>query len=109
MKKASKSRSTTVKETRSTFHVTTRTRTRTATAKVDLAIPAAIFESSRQLAQKLDMPLGDLYAAALKAYVEAHQVDSITERLNQVYATESSELDPALVQLQIALLAGEAW
>ena len=107
MKKASKSHSKTVKETPSAYRVTTRARK--ATSKVDLAIPVAIFESSRQLAQRLDMSLGDLYAAALKAYIEAHQADSITERLNQVYATESSELDPALVRLQIALLAEKTW
>ncbi len=107
MKKAAKSHSKTIKETHSAYHVTTRARK--ATSKVEVAIPAGIFESSRQLAQKLDMPLGDLYAAALKAYIEAHQSDSITERLNRVYATESSELDPALMRLQIALLAEEPW
>ncbi len=107
MKKASKSHTKTVKETRSAYHVTTCARK--AASKVDLAIPAAIFESSRQLAQELDMSLGDLYAAALKAYVEAHQTASTTERLNQVYATESSKLDPAFVRLQIALLAEETW
>jgi hypothetical protein len=107
MKKAAKSHSKTVKETRSSYQVTTRANK--AASKVDLAIPTAIFESSRQLAKKLDMPLGDLYAAALQAYIEAHQTDSITERLNRIYATESSELDPALVRLQIALLAEETW
>ena len=107
MNKAPKSRSKTVKETRSAYHATTRTRK--ATSKIDLAIPAAVFESSRQLAQKLNMPLNELYAAALKAYVEAHQTDSVTEQLNQVYTAESSELDPALVRLQITLLTGETW
>ena len=107
MKKAPRSHSKTVKETRSAYHVTTRARK--ATSKVELAIPVTIFESSRQLAKKLGMPLGDFYAAALKAYVEAHQADSITEQLNRVYATESSELDPALARLQIALLAEEPW
>ena len=107
MKKASKSRPKPMKETRSVYRVTTRARK--AAPKVDLAIPAAIFESSQQLAKKLDMPLGDLYTAALKAFIEAHPVDSITERLNRVYATESSELDPAFAQLQIALLAEEQW
>ncbi len=107
MKKAQRPHSKAVKETRSAYRVTTRAGK--VTSKVDLAIPAAIFESSRQLAKKLDMPLGDLYAAALKAYIEAHQGDSITERLNRVYATESSELDPAFAQLQIALLAEKPW
>lgn len=55
------------------------------------------------------MPLNELYASALKAYVETHQTDDVTDRLNQVYAVESSELEPALVRLQITLLAGEAW
>ena len=35
--------------------------------------------------------------------------DNVTERLNQVYATESSELDPAFARLQIALLVEEPW
>ena len=107
MKKTQKPRSKAVKETRSAYHV--RAHSRKATAKVDVAIPAALFESSQQLAQKLDMPLEDLYAAALKAYIEAHPIDSITERLDRVYAVESSELDPALVQLQNSLLAEETW
>lgn len=55
------------------------------------------------------MPLNELYAAALKAYVEAHQTDSVTEQLNQVYTAESSELELAFVRLQITLLAGETW
>ncbi len=107
MNKAPKSRSKTVKETRSPNH--SMPCTRKATSKIDLAIPAAVFESSRQLAQKSNMPLNELYAAALKAYVEAHQTDSVTEQLNQVYTAESSELELAFVRLQITLLAGETW
>jgi hypothetical protein len=34
--------------------------------------------------------------------------DDVTERLNQVYATESSALDPALMKAVAALLADEA-
>jgi hypothetical protein len=33
----------------------------------------------------------------------------VTERLNQVYATESSELDPAWKAVVAALLADEDW
>jgi hypothetical protein len=35
--------------------------------------------------------------------------NDITERLNQVYATESSELDPAWKVVVAALLADEDW
>lgn len=35
--------------------------------------------------------------------------NDVTERLNQVYATESSELDPAWKAVVAALLADEGW
>lgn len=35
--------------------------------------------------------------------------NDVTERLNQVYATESSELDPALKAAVAALLTNEDW
>ncbi len=111
MKKATKPHSKTVKDTRSAYRVrANRTgRAGKAVKKIDLAIPESVFESSRQLAQKLGMPLSEFYTAALAAYISAHQAASVTDQLNRVYATESSELDPALVQVQVALLAGESW
>jgi hypothetical protein len=36
-------------------------------------------------------------------------VMSISARLNQVYATESSELDPVLAKMQFASLGYEKW
>jgi hypothetical protein len=107
MKKTPQPPSKAVKETKSVYRITTRPRT--AASKIDLSLPATVFESAQQLARKLNMPLNELYASALKAYVEAHQTDDVTNRLNQVYAVESSELESALVRLQITLLAGEAW
>lgn len=35
--------------------------------------------------------------------------DNVTERLNQVYATESSALDPAWIAVTAALLSDENW
>ena len=40
--------------------------------------------------------------------VTAHR-DEITDALNQVYGAESSEMDSALVQMQIASLDGDKW
>ena len=41
-------------------------------------------------------------------HVTAHK-DEVTDALNQVYSTESGEMDPALVQMQTASLNGETW
>lgn len=77
--------------------------------ETDIYIPNPIFEAAQQLAQELDMSLSELYTAALAAYVAAYQSDDITEKLNQVYETEPSTLEPELIKLQVASLDGENW
>ena len=42
-------------------------------------------------------------------FIPTGESNNVTERLNQVYATESSELDPAWKAVVAALLADEDW
>ncbi len=77
--------------------------------KTDITIPNPIFESARQLAQKLDMSMSELYTAALTAYVAAYQDEDITKKLDEVYESEASALDPELIALQVASTGGEGW
>jgi hypothetical protein len=70
--------------------------------KTEVSIPNPIFEASKQLADRLDMSLSELYTVALAAYVATHQREEVTEKLNEVYETEESSLDPELVTLQVA-------
>lgn len=77
--------------------------------KAEISIPNPIFEAARQLAQKLDMPLSELYTAALVAYLATYQTEDVTEKLNEVYETEASNLEPELVALQVASIGGESW
>jgi hypothetical protein len=77
--------------------------------KTDISIPNPIFEAATKLAQKLDMSLSELYTAALAAYVATYESEDVTARLNEVYETEESALEPALVTLQVASIGGEHW
>jgi hypothetical protein len=81
----------------------------TQTLTTDIVIPAPISETARQLAGKLGISVGEFYTAALSAYVVAVQKRDVTDALNQVYETESSAVDPILVNLQAASLGGEKW
>ena len=112
-----------------------------------IAIPRPISEVAEQLARRLGMSLGELYTAAIVAYISTYpsgdirdsekincpsragsharlrrrgsrlcwilgcfiSSTSLTAALNQVYATESSALDPVLVKIQSASLGGETW
>jgi metal-responsive CopG/Arc/MetJ family transcriptional regulator len=77
--------------------------------KLDISIPNPVFHAAEELAKKMGVSLSELYTAALNAYVAEHQKENITETLDQVYADESSNLEPELVQMQVVSLEGEEW
>ena len=77
--------------------------------KTEISVPNPIFEAAKRLAQQLNMSLSELYTVALADYVAAHQIDAVTDRLNEVYETEPSVLEPELVRLQVESLGGETW
>lgn len=76
--------------------------------KANVTIPSSVAQAAERLAKRLGVSLSDLYTAALNSYVTTHHED-ITEALNQVYATEPSEIDTELIKVQVALLDGETW
>jgi metal-responsive CopG/Arc/MetJ family transcriptional regulator len=77
--------------------------------KTDISIPNPLFRSAQRLAEKLGISLSDLYAAAVSDYVLSHEKESVTEALNQVYENEPSELEPELVNIQLASIGSNAW
>lgn len=77
--------------------------------KTDISIPNPIYRSAEKLAKELGVSLSELYTAALTAYVSGHESKSVTEKLDNVYVTESSALEPELVEMQIATVGDEQW
>lgn len=77
--------------------------------KTAISIPNPIFEAAEQLAKELGMSRSELYTTAIAAFVEAHQSEDVTEKLNQLYAEEESTLDPVLGKMQATVLDGEDW
>jgi hypothetical protein len=68
-----------------------------------------VFREAEQLARKLGMSRSKLYTTALAAFLDAHRRDDVTARLNQVYARESSTVDPVLAEIQAASIEHEDW
>ena len=77
--------------------------------KIALSIPDDLFESAEGLCKRLGISRSRLYATALADYVAKHQDRKVTERLNAVYATEDSRLDPATRRLQARSLPRDEW
>lgn len=77
--------------------------------KTAISIPDPLFEAAEQFAKRMGLSRSELYAVALREYLQAHKRDQITKQLDLVYADEDSSLDPLFVQLQSYTLSEETW
>ncbi len=77
--------------------------------KVAVSVPDDIFQAAEQFAAERNLPRSQVYAQALQEYLAQHSSDAISERLDEVYASESSAVDEGLRLAQAAVLEDEAW
>jgi metal-responsive CopG/Arc/MetJ family transcriptional regulator len=77
--------------------------------KVALSIPDELFESAETLAKRLGVSRSRLYSTALADFVAKYRGRKITERLNAVYRSVDSRLQPAVRRLQSRSLTREPW
>jgi metal-responsive CopG/Arc/MetJ family transcriptional regulator len=77
--------------------------------KTAISLPDSVFEEAEALAQQLGLSRSELYAKALKAYLQKYNRNQILHKLNQVYAKETSEIDPAMAKMQFMSLPHEDW
>jgi predicted transcriptional regulator len=77
--------------------------------KTAVSIPDPVFKAADKLAHRLRMSRSGLYAEALQRYVQLHDENAITAKLNEVLASESSSLDPLLQSIQSRSIHPESW
>jgi predicted transcriptional regulator len=77
--------------------------------KVAISVPDPVFAQAEHLARQLKVSRSQLYAEALAAYLGIRGASAVTQKLNDVYEAESSQLDAALEQAQLKSLSHEAW
>jgi metal-responsive CopG/Arc/MetJ family transcriptional regulator len=69
--------------------------------KAAVSIPDPVFKAADELAQRLGVSRSRLYSVALQRFVQDHEEEAITARVNEIYAkNESSALDPVLQSIQ---------
>lgn len=77
--------------------------------KIALSVPDELFASAETLGKKLGVSRSRLYATALAEFLAKHRRRKTTERLNAVYSSEDSRLDPRLRRLQGRSLREPSW
>ena len=74
--------------------------------KATVSIPDPIFKAADELAQRMRVSRSRLYSIALQRFVQDHDDEAITAKLNEVYSTESSGLDPIFQSIQSRSVKG---
>lgn len=77
--------------------------------KIALSIPDELFDSAETLGKKLGVSRSRLYATALAEFLAKHRGRKTTDRLNAVYSSQDSRLDPRLRRLQGRSLGEPSW
>jgi metal-responsive CopG/Arc/MetJ family transcriptional regulator len=77
--------------------------------KTAISLPDEIYHSADQLAKRLGMSRSELYSKAVSIYISTHKNEAVTEALDKIYATEKSEIDPAINMMQLKSLPKEEW
>lgn len=77
--------------------------------KTAISINEELFESAERFARERSMSRSELYAKALRHYLEEYRSERITERLDEIYGVEPGDLDPAIARLQTRSLPEDGW
>jgi metal-responsive CopG/Arc/MetJ family transcriptional regulator len=77
--------------------------------KTAVSVPDPVFQAGERFAQRRGISRSHLYAKALLEYLQRHDEDEITRRLDKVYAEESSEPDPLITRIAAQSLPKESW
>lgn len=72
-------------------------------------MPEELFESVEEFARGRGMSRSELYATALRHYLEEHRGEVITGRLDEIYAGESDGLNPDIARLRARSLPEDDW
>ena len=68
--------------------------------KTAVSLPDEVYNAAERLARERGLTRSALYSQALEAFLEANQIDPLTEAINQVADRVDTHLEPDLTQLQ---------
>ena len=77
--------------------------------KTAISVPDEVFSRVDQLARLRGTSRSAIFTEAAREYVQLHRQESVTDRLNQVYGSEDSLLDPVVARIQDHSLRREKW
>jgi antitoxin component of RelBE/YafQ-DinJ toxin-antitoxin module len=77
--------------------------------KTAISIDDEIYQDAEDAAVRMGLSRSRLYTLAIEEYLYNHQINTITERLNQYYKDHKAVLDDDIKQAAYDLFTREDW
>jgi hypothetical protein len=77
--------------------------------KTAISINDDVFLEAEQTAQQLGLSRSKMYSMAILEFVQNHNPDAITTKLNEIYSRNDSKLDDEIIQTNYDLLSQDEW
>jgi metal-responsive CopG/Arc/MetJ family transcriptional regulator len=77
--------------------------------KTAISVQDNLFKRAERFAHKKKMSRSRLFSEAVEEYLDRRETDDITANLNEVYSTESSAVDPAVIKMAMMSLPKDEW
>lgn len=68
--------------------------------KTAVSLPDKLFKIAEETAEKLGIPRSQLFARALEEFIQRHRRENVTEKLNEIYSSADSGIDPVISKMQ---------
>jgi metal-responsive CopG/Arc/MetJ family transcriptional regulator len=77
--------------------------------KTAISLSDSLFHSADTLARRLGISRSRLFATAVEEFVAKHRSEKITERLNSIYSSDPSRIEPPLRRAQKRVVSRAEW
>jgi hypothetical protein len=77
--------------------------------KTAISIAAPVYNEAESTARQMGVSRSKLYTLAIYEYVQNHNPEIVTDRLNRIYGKQEAVIDEDIMQAQYDLLSGEDW
>jgi metal-responsive CopG/Arc/MetJ family transcriptional regulator len=77
--------------------------------KTAVSLPDELFREAEAAARRLRLSRSELYATAIGQFLDCQRANAVTERLNEIYATQPAKIDPALSRAQLKTIERNSW
>ncbi len=77
--------------------------------KTAISIEDHLFDQAEQTAHRLGLSRSKLYSLAIQEFVQLHDPEAITSKLNSIFMNERFNLDDDLNLAQYELFSKEEW